>query len=104
MARNAAGVRLYEEVALFVVDSVRQALARPIWMNQVVQIGVSIGLAIAPRDGSTRDELTRRADLALRTAKSRAADTVSRPLASLSIRFKQFRARSTTSASADLLA
>jgi diguanylate cyclase (GGDEF)-like protein len=64
------------EVALFVVDSVRQALARPIWMNQVVQISASIGLAIAPRDGSARDELTRRADLALRTAKSRGRGTV----------------------------
>ena len=64
------------EVALFVVDSVRQALARPISMNQVVQISASIGLAIAPRDGSARDELTRRADLALRTAKSRGRGTV----------------------------
>src|SRR5262245_58824941 len=38
------------EVAQFVTDTVRQALARPIWMNQVVQIDVSIGLAVAPRD------------------------------------------------------
>jgi diguanylate cyclase (GGDEF)-like protein len=60
------------EVAQFVTDTVRQALARPIWMNQVVQIGVSIGLAVAPRDGTSRDELTRRADLALRAAKRRA--------------------------------
>jgi len=59
------------EVARFVLDAVRQALARPIWMNQVVQISASIGLVIAPRDGITRDELTRRADLALRTAKRR---------------------------------
>jgi diguanylate cyclase (GGDEF)-like protein len=59
------------ESALFITDSVRQALARPIRMSQVVQIKVSIGLAIAPRDGASRDELTRRADLALRTAKRR---------------------------------
>jgi diguanylate cyclase (GGDEF)-like protein len=64
------------DVALFVVDSVRQALAHPIWMNQVVQISASIGLALAPRDGSTRDELTRRADLALRTAKRRGRGAV----------------------------
>jgi diguanylate cyclase (GGDEF)-like protein len=59
------------ESAVFITDTVRQALARPIRMSQVVQIKVSIGLAIAPRDGTTRDELTRRADLALRTAKRR---------------------------------
>jgi diguanylate cyclase (GGDEF)-like protein len=59
------------DVATFVADTVRQTLARPIWSSQVVQVGVSIGLAIAPFDGLTRDELTRRADLALRTAKRR---------------------------------
>jgi diguanylate cyclase (GGDEF)-like protein len=59
------------ESALFIVDTVRQALGRPIWLSQVVQIKVSVGLAIAPRDGTSRDELTRRADLALRAAKRR---------------------------------
>jgi len=57
------------ETALRTADAVRQAIARPIWMNQVVQIIASIGLAVAPQDGTTRDELTRRADLALRAAK-----------------------------------
>jgi diguanylate cyclase (GGDEF)-like protein len=64
------------EVAVFVLDTVRQALARPIWLNQVVQVSASIGLAVAPRDGLTRDELTRHADLALRTAKRRGRGTV----------------------------
>jgi diguanylate cyclase (GGDEF)-like protein len=64
------------EVAQFVVESVREALVRPIWLNQVVQVGASVGLAVAPRDGVTRDELTRRADLALRTAKRRGRGTV----------------------------
>jgi diguanylate cyclase (GGDEF)-like protein len=59
------------ESALFIVDTVRQALGRPIWLSQVVQIKVSVGLAMAPRDGTSRDELTRRADLALRAAKRR---------------------------------
>jgi diguanylate cyclase (GGDEF)-like protein len=59
------------EKALRAVDAVRQALARPIWMNEAVQVSASIGAVIAPRDGTTRDELTRRADLALRTAKQR---------------------------------
>jgi diguanylate cyclase (GGDEF)-like protein len=64
------------EVAEFVIETVREALARPIWLNQVVQVGASVGLAVAPRDGATRDELTRRADLALRTAKRRGRGTV----------------------------
>ena len=55
-------------------DAVRQALARPIWINQVVQVGASIGLAIAPQDGTARDELTRRADLALRRPSGAAAE------------------------------
>ncbi len=59
------------EAAQRTADAVRQSLARPIWMNQVVQIGASIGLVIAPQDGATRDELTRHADLALRAAKRR---------------------------------
>lgn len=37
--------------------------------NQTTSIGVSVGLALAPRDGESRDELMRRADLALRAAK-----------------------------------
>jgi diguanylate cyclase (GGDEF)-like protein len=64
------------EVALAAADALRRALVRPFWINQLVQVSVSIGLAIAPRDGITRDELTRRADLALRTAKRRGRATV----------------------------
>jgi diguanylate cyclase (GGDEF)-like protein len=59
------------EVATFVTDTVRQVIARPIGSAPAVRIGVSIGLAVAPQDGNTRDELTRRADLALRAAKRR---------------------------------
>jgi diguanylate cyclase (GGDEF)-like protein len=62
--------------ALHAAETVRQAIMRPIWMDQLVQISVSAGLAVAPRDGTTRDELTRRADLALRTAKRRARGSV----------------------------
>ena len=57
--------------APFILDTVRQALGRPIFLSEVIQIKVSAGLAMAPRDGVTRDELTRRGDLALRTAKRR---------------------------------
>ncbi len=64
------------ESAMFVADTVRAALARPIVLSQTVQISVSTGIAVAPRDGTSRDELTRRADLALRTAKRRGGGTV----------------------------
>jgi diguanylate cyclase (GGDEF)-like protein len=49
--------------------ALRAALARPIFMNQMWQIGASIGLAQAPDDGTSAEELTRRAGLALRAAK-----------------------------------
>jgi diguanylate cyclase (GGDEF)-like protein len=37
--------------------------------GRIVQVGASGGVATAPRDGTTREDLTRRADLALRAAK-----------------------------------
>jgi diguanylate cyclase (GGDEF)-like protein len=46
------------------------AMTHPFWIGgQALQIGLTVGLAHAPRDGVSRDDLTRRADLALRTAK-----------------------------------
>ena len=51
-------------------QDVIKEMTRPFWIaGQALQIGLTIGLAHAPRDGMTRDELTRRADLALRVAK-----------------------------------
>src|SRR5262249_26683008 len=67
------------------------AVARPVWMNQVVQVGASIGMAVAPRDGVTRDELTRRADLALRTAKRRSRGTVVESTAEMEAEFQERR-------------
>ncbi len=51
--------------------AIREAVSRPLWINQVVQVSANVGLAMAPRDGDNREELMRRADLALRTAKRR---------------------------------
>jgi diguanylate cyclase (GGDEF)-like protein len=46
------------------------ALSRPFWIDdQAVQAGVTIGIAHAPDHAASRDELSRRADLALREAK-----------------------------------
>jgi diguanylate cyclase (GGDEF)-like protein len=64
------------QAALAATDTLRRSLLRPFWINQVVQASVSIGIAVAPRDGITRDELMRRADLALRTAKRHGRGTV----------------------------
>ena len=50
-------------------DNLAASLAKPIYMDQFWQISVSIGMAQAPDDGSTADELNRRAALALRAAK-----------------------------------
>jgi diguanylate cyclase (GGDEF)-like protein len=47
-------------------------LSRPAWVSdRAVQIGVSAGLVEAPLHGVTRDDLIRRANFALRVAKSR---------------------------------
>ncbi len=47
-----------------------KVMSRPLRIaNQLVQTGVTIGLARAPRDGETRDDLARRADLARRSVK-----------------------------------
>jgi diguanylate cyclase (GGDEF)-like protein len=52
------------------MGSLAGALARPFWIDeQVVQVGVTTGLAHIPRDAQSRDELMRCADLALRAAK-----------------------------------
>jgi diguanylate cyclase (GGDEF)-like protein len=50
-------------------ESLRSALARPIFLEQDWQISAGIGIAQAPADGTTGDDLCRRAGLALRAAK-----------------------------------
>ena len=59
--------------AMQAVNAAIAAMTRPFWLaGQALQVGLSAGLAQAPRDGANRDELTRRADLALRAAKRQA--------------------------------
>jgi len=50
-------------------DKLAASLATPIYMDQLWQISASIGIAQAPEDGTTGDELFRRASFALRAAK-----------------------------------
>ncbi|MGB6502281.1 MAG: bifunctional diguanylate cyclase/phosphodiesterase [Xanthobacteraceae bacterium] len=49
-------------------DQLGAALAAPFYMDQTWQISARIGIAKAPQDGTTGDELQRHASLALRTA------------------------------------
>ena len=51
------------------VDALRAALQRPIFVDRMWQITAGIGVAEAPEDGTTGDEVARRAGLALRAAK-----------------------------------
>jgi diguanylate cyclase (GGDEF)-like protein len=58
------------EYAEAAVRAIAAVLAKPLWMNdQAVQIDITAGLAHAPQHAMSRDDLNRRADLALRTAK-----------------------------------
>ena len=50
-------------------ESLRASLLRPIVMEQNWQFTAGIGIAQAPADGDTAEELSRRANLALRAAK-----------------------------------
>ena len=53
-----------------VADAVIKSLSEPYKVgNQVLYVGVSVGSAIGPRDGSTVEELMRNADLSLYRAK-----------------------------------
>src|SRR5271169_1396642 len=66
------------QTATELADRVAAALAAPIFMDQMWQISVSIGIAQAPEDGTTGDELNRRAALALRAAKRNGRGAVRR--------------------------
>jgi diguanylate cyclase (GGDEF)-like protein len=57
--------------ALATSGAVRDAVARALWVNQVVQVSASVGFALAPRDGANARELMRRSRLALRVARRR---------------------------------
>jgi diguanylate cyclase (GGDEF)-like protein len=73
--------------AAAIIRAALEAIARPHWIDAVVRISAHAGFAQAPRHATTRGELTRRAELALRAAAKkgpaaivgfeRALDTVS---------------------------
>jgi diguanylate cyclase (GGDEF)-like protein len=51
------------------VESLRTALLRPVFLDRMWQLTASIGVAQAPEDGTSGEEIARRAGLALRSAK-----------------------------------
>jgi diguanylate cyclase (GGDEF)-like protein len=55
--------------ASVLTEQLRASLLRPIFVDRMWQIAASIGVAQAPEDGTTSEELARRAGLALRAAK-----------------------------------
>jgi diguanylate cyclase (GGDEF)-like protein len=59
-----------------VVRGAIEAIARPQWMERVVRVSAHAGLAQAPRHATTRGELTRRAELALRAAVKKGPGTI----------------------------
>ena len=62
-----------------VETGIRQALeemTRPYWVDTVIRLSAHAGFAQAPRHATTRGELTRRADLALRAAARRGPGTI----------------------------
>ena len=77
--------------AFALAEAVRSAISRPIWLGLAVQVAASVGLAVAPRDGTTADELLRRADLALRAARRRGGGTVAAFALGMEIEFEEQR-------------
>ena len=55
--------------ATVLTEALRAALLRPMFIDRMWQIAAGIGIAQAPEDGMTGEELMRRASLALRAAK-----------------------------------
>jgi diguanylate cyclase (GGDEF)-like protein len=54
--------------AMAAIQAAVRVMAQPLWIaSQAVQAGVTAGVVQAPEDGETREELTRRADLARRS-------------------------------------
>jgi predicted signal transduction protein with EAL and GGDEF domain len=62
--------------AATLAESLRGSLSLPIFMEQNWQVTMGIGVAQAPADGNTAEELSRRANLALRAAKREGRGTV----------------------------
>jgi diguanylate cyclase (GGDEF)-like protein len=77
--------------ALATAEAARLAISRPIWLGQALQVAASVGLAVAPRDGTAGQDLLRRADLALRSARRRGGGMVVGFTAGMETEFEEQR-------------
>jgi len=77
--------------AFAIAEAARSAICRPIWIGQALQIAASVGLAVAPRDGTEPEGLVRRADLALRAARRRGGGMVVGFAAGMETEFEEQR-------------
>lgn len=59
-----------------IIRAALEMISRPHWIDTVVRVSAHAGFAQAPRHATTRGELTRRADLALRAAARRGPGAV----------------------------
>jgi len=66
------------QIATVLAETLRTALQRPVFIDRIWQITAGIGIAQAPDDGLTADDLARRAGLALRAAKREGRGAVRR--------------------------
>ncbi len=76
---------------LAAAEAARDAMSRALWVNQVVQLGASIGYALAPGDGVTSGDLLRRSRLALRAARRRDRGAVVQFAAEMETNFDERR-------------
>lgn len=58
------------------IRGIIETIARPQWIDRVVRVSAHAGFAQAPRHATTRGELTRRAELALRAAAKKGPGTI----------------------------
>jgi diguanylate cyclase (GGDEF)-like protein len=66
------------QIAATLTEAIGAALQRPIFIDRIWQITAGVGIAQAPDDGLSADELARRAGLALRAAKREGRGAVRR--------------------------
>jgi diguanylate cyclase (GGDEF)-like protein len=79
------------QTASALAEALRASLQRPIFMEQNWQISAGIGSAQAPDDGNSADELSRRADLALRAGKREGRGMVRRFEPSIEMEYSEER-------------